>query len=123
MIRIAFFLPLVILSAACTLGENARTQVIVGATLVDGNNPPVPYSVVIVREGKISAVGTQQDTPIPADSEKMNGLGKWLVSAQHGGRIQPGMDANLLLLDSDPAGHPEAFEKPLRRMRNGKWNT
>jgi hypothetical protein len=98
---------------ACAEPPLADTKVIVGATLVDAANTPLAHSVIVIREGKISAVGPQQSTPIPAGSEKVNGTGKYIVAANRGARIEPGAPADLLLMSAN--------DKIERRMVAGKW--
>ena len=108
-----FACALALLVAACSEPPLAETKVIVGATLVDGVNAPLEHSVIIIRDGRISAVGPQQSTPIPAGSEKVNGIGKYIVAANRGARIEPGAPADLLLMSSN-----DTIE---RRMVAGKW--
>jgi dihydroorotase-like cyclic amidohydrolase len=104
---------LAVFATACTEPRAVDTKVIVGATLVDGVNAPVAQSVIIIREGRISAVGPQQSTPIPAGSEKVNGMGKYIVAANREVRIEPGAPADLLLVSPN--------DKIERRMVAGKW--
>lgn len=54
-----------------------RTVAIVGATLFDGRGaPPVPDAVVVVREGRILAVGPRHAVEIPAGAELVDGTGQ-----------------------------------------------
>jgi hypothetical protein len=71
------------------------------------------HSVIVVREGRIAAMGPQQSTPIPAGSEKVNGIGKYIISANRGVRIELGAPADLLLMSADA--------RIERRMIAGKW--
>jgi imidazolonepropionase-like amidohydrolase len=112
---------MVLFACACSEPLGADVKVIVGATLIDGDNPPVPHSVIVVRGDRISAVGPQQSTPIPPGSEKVNGLGKFVVAADRGGSLQPGSSADLLLLSANPMESPANYEKIERRMAAGKW--
>jgi imidazolonepropionase-like amidohydrolase len=112
---------LAVFTVACTEPALPETMVIVGATLIDGVNPPLSHSVVVVRDGRIAAVGPQQSTPIPAGSEKVDGYGKYITAANRGAKIEPGMAADLLLLASNPLESPENYERIERRMVSGKW--
>ncbi len=52
----------------------------VGATLVDGTGAaPVPDAVVVVQDGRISAVGPRSSTPIPTGAERVDLSGRYLV--------------------------------------------
>ena len=104
---------LALVATACSEAPLAETKVIVGATLVDGVNAPLPYSLIVIRDGRIAAAGPQQSTPIPAGSEKVNGLGKFVAAANHGARIEPGAPADLVL--------KSARDRIERRMVAGKW--
>lgn len=95
---------------------------IVGAGLVDAQNRvAVPYSVVVVKDGKIEAAGPQASVPVPRDSAKVNGLGKFVVSGAPGKAIQPGEPANLLLVTANPEQDSNFREKIERRMVDGRW--
>jgi imidazolonepropionase-like amidohydrolase len=60
--------------------EKTGSFAIAGATLVDGTNrPPVPDSVVIVRDGRIAAAGTRSQVPIPAGMPVVNAAGQTLL--------------------------------------------
>jgi imidazolonepropionase-like amidohydrolase len=53
---------------------------IVGADLIDGTGRPlVPDAVVVVREGRIVAVGPRAHTPVPSDVTVIDGRGKTLM--------------------------------------------
>jgi hypothetical protein len=103
---------LALLTAACAEPPLRETKVIVGATLRD-TNPPLSHSVVVIRDGKVSAIGPQQTTPIPKASQIINATGKYLVSANRGTPLRVGDSADLLLLSAN-----ETIE---RRMVSGKW--
>ncbi|HEY2906091.1 MAG TPA: hypothetical protein VGJ29_09335, partial [Vicinamibacterales bacterium] len=52
----------------------------VGATLVDGTGAsPVADAVVVVQDGRISAVGSRSTTPIPAGAERVDLSGRYLI--------------------------------------------
>ena len=77
-----------IFACACSEPLGADVKVIVGATLLDGDNPPVPHSVIVVRGDRISAVGPQQIDANSPGSEKVNGLGKFVIAANRGTRLR-----------------------------------
>jgi imidazolonepropionase-like amidohydrolase len=61
--------------------ENSGAFAIAGATLVDvvDGHAPVPDSVVIVRDGRIAAVGRRDQVVIPKGMTVINGAGKTLL--------------------------------------------
>ena len=106
------------LFAACTTGcttSNLPVKVIVGASLVD---PPIPFSVIVIKDGKITDIGPQQTVPVPTESEKINGTGKYVIPIESGAKLQVGAAANLLLV-TDPKNSATAE----RIMRGGEWIT
>ena len=115
------FALLALLAAACSDSPQPETKVIVGATLIDNANLRFEHSVVVVRDGRIAAIGPQQTTPIPAGSDKVNGLGKYIVTANRETRLEPGAAADLLLLSANPLESPENYNRIERRMVSGKW--
>jgi imidazolonepropionase-like amidohydrolase len=112
---------LALLLTSCSEPVRPQVRVIIGATLVDGVNPPLTHSVVVIREGMVVAAGPQQSTPIPPGSEKVNASGKYVTAANRGARIEAGAPADLLLLSANPLENPHNYEKIERRMVSGKW--
>lgn len=104
----------VLLCAGCAEPPLPHTTVIVGATLLDGSNPPLANAVVVVRDGRIAAFGPQQTTPIPAGSDKVDAAGKYVAAADRATALAAGSRADLLLLAADS----RTVE---RRMSGGKW--
>lgn len=100
---------LLFLCSGCGEPDFPKATVIVGATLMD---PLISNSVVVVQDGRIVAAGPQQSVPIPPNSAKVNGAGKFLKSD---GPIRVGAPADLVLLSSD--------RKVERVMEGGKWIT
>jgi hypothetical protein len=79
--RAALLIPLISL-CACKPPDEGRQKAIIGAVLIDGNGgPPLSDSVVIVEGGRIRAAGRRSEVPIPAEADKINGAGKFLVPA------------------------------------------
>ena len=53
---------------------------LVGATLIDGlGGPPVRNAVVLVRDGRITAVGTKAQVRIPKDAAVVDCAGSWIL--------------------------------------------
>jgi len=53
---------------------------IVGATLIDGTGAaPVPNSIIVIRDGKIVAVGSQSSVRVPPDAKIIKASGKFLL--------------------------------------------
>ena len=92
---------LLLLISGCSVPES-KFVAIVGAA--HGNINP---SVVVVKDGIVSAVGRQQDIAIPAGSEKVAAYGMTLA-----GLIEPGKQADLKLIRGNEV---------VREMRNGEW--
>jgi hypothetical protein len=101
---------------ACTDPSSSDTKVIIGATLLNGSQPPLPNAVVIVKDDIVAAIGTQQMTPIPPGSSKVEAYGKFVMPEQ-GAELKVGGAANLLISSSDPRTNTSVE----RRMTNGRW--
>ena len=106
------------LLAACTIActtSDLPVKVIVGATVLD---PPIPFSVIVIKDGKIADIGPQQTVPVPTASEKTNGTGKYIIPVERGAILRVGAPADLLLV-----ADPKNRETAERSMRGGKWIT
>jgi imidazolonepropionase-like amidohydrolase len=56
------------------------TVAIVGATLIDGTGrPPVENAVILIGNGRITAVGAARDTPVPAGARIVEAGGKFAI--------------------------------------------
>jgi len=67
---------------ACKPAEEGHVKAIIGAVLIDGaGGPPLSNSVVVVASGRIRAAGPHSNVPIPADADKIDGAGNFLVPA------------------------------------------
>ena len=77
--RLAVVAALAALSA-CRPTEESHMKAIIGAVLIDGlGGPPVTNSVVVTAGDKIRAAGPASTVPIPAEADKIDGSGKFLV--------------------------------------------
>jgi imidazolonepropionase-like amidohydrolase len=73
-------LGLALFLAGCKPSEEPGVKAIVGAVLMDGTGgPPISDSVVTIEGSRIRAVGNRASLPVPADSDKIDGSGKFLV--------------------------------------------
>jgi imidazolonepropionase-like amidohydrolase len=80
MLTRASLVLLVVFSCACKPTEESHMKAIVGAVLIDGlGGPPLSNSVVVVAGGHIREAGRFSTVQIPAEAEKVDGSGKFLV--------------------------------------------
>jgi imidazolonepropionase-like amidohydrolase len=119
-LRLAALLVLALSCLSCYRTENP-TKVIVGAAVVNGTSVAIDKSVVVIRDGKIAALGTQQSTPVPVDSEKINGIGKYIVSTRRDATIATGAPADLQILSANPLQDPANYKRVERSMVGGNW--
>ncbi len=80
--RYAALLALLIWLSACQPSEDSHMKAIVGAVLIDGlGGPPLSESVVVVATDHIREAGARSTVLIPAEADKIDGSGKFLVPA------------------------------------------
>jgi hypothetical protein len=90
-----------LLFAGCTRPEDSGVIAVVGAKLdPGGGKPEIEYSVIVVKDGKFQAVGTQAATPVPKGAQITQGLGKLVEPATRGRVIEVGQPATFLLRDA-----------------------
>lgn len=75
---------------------------------------PIPYSVVVIADGKIQAFGPQATTPVPKGAETISTKGSVIRPMPYHSTITVGAPANLLLFNVE-TGRPEGV------MQDGKW--
>jgi hypothetical protein len=102
----------------CATEAERPVKAIVGATLLNPNQPPVEYSVILVSGSTIVRAGTMADVPLPAGSEKIAAYGKFVVPSA-AGAVEAGKPADLRLLGEDPRKNPNAA--PERVLSAGEW--
>ena len=84
-------LAAMMLSMVCAFPAAAQMRAITGATIIDGTGgKPIVKGVVLIEGRKIKAIGPASRVEIPADAERIDVSGKYIV---------PGlMDANVHLV-------------------------
>jgi hypothetical protein len=97
-------------SAAGPAVAQDRPVAFMGAEVLPVSGPPIPAGVVVVANGKITAVGPAATTPIPADAERIDAAGKVImpglvdthshVGGGWGGDASGPMQADVRILDS-----------------------
>jgi imidazolonepropionase-like amidohydrolase len=66
----------------CKPTEESHMKAIIGSVLMDGSGgPPVTNSVVVTAGERIRAAGPASSVPIPAEADKIDGSGRFLVPA------------------------------------------
>lgn len=61
-------------------GRRTGTFAFVGATLIDGTGkPPIPDATVVTSNGKIVAAGPNTNVQIPADAQRIDVSGKYII--------------------------------------------
>lgn len=106
---------------ACSRGDLA-VQAIEGATLIDGTpQPPVSPANVIVERGRIELAGPASQTPIPSGAARIAATGLYVFPLDPLEPIRAGADANLLLLNVNPALEPDYLKHVVGRMQIGRW--
>lgn len=100
------------LLTGCSHAGTEHTTVIIGATL-ETANANVPDAVVVIDGKRIRAVGPRATTPIPQDSQRIDGAGRFVKADPPVTELAEGQPADLVLLDRD--------HKVERRMVEGKW--
>ena len=61
-------------------GRRTGTFAFVGATVIDGTGkPPIPNATVVTSGGKIVAVGPSASVKIPADAQRIDVSGKYMI--------------------------------------------
>src|SRR5262245_27387234 len=79
--------------AVCSMAARAETLAITGATIIDGTGrAPVTNGVLVITDGRISAVGSLGSVAISSTARRIDARGKYVI---------PGlMDANMALFST-----------------------
>jgi imidazolonepropionase-like amidohydrolase len=103
LIRPALVFCLLAALTGCKPNEVSKTTAIIGAVLIDGNGgPPITDSVVVIAGSHIRSAGLRANVAIPADADKINGSGKFLIPGlidlycANNGRFDPGVTTTRL---------------------------
>jgi imidazolonepropionase-like amidohydrolase len=72
---------LLCLAAVCNLpvAAQAQTTALVGGRVIDGRGQVFERATVIVRDGRIAAVGPEASTPVPSGAERIDAAGTTIV--------------------------------------------
>src|SRR2546423_11493268 len=71
-----------LISSSCKAPEESPSPAILGAVLIDGaGGPPMTNSMVVTAGNRIRGAGPASTIPIPAQADKINGGGRFLVPA------------------------------------------
>jgi imidazolonepropionase-like amidohydrolase len=91
---------MVLLLAAAPLSAQSRPVVIRGGTVLPVSGPAIPNGVVVLRDGKIAAVGAS--VPIPAGAEIIDATGQYVIPGLVDAASHIGIGATDLNEASDP---------------------
>ena len=72
------------LAVACVLGAStaadAQTTALRGARVIDGSGgTPIDNATIVIRDGRIVAIGSSTATPVPSGAEVMDYTGKTVI--------------------------------------------
>ena len=95
-------------------GEPGLKAIVGGRLEPSLDAEPIPYSVVVIANGKIREAGPQATTPVPKGAETIDAKGKVIQPMPYTGKVAPGEPADLMIRDA------ESFA-PDRLMRDGEW--
>jgi len=80
--KLAILALAVLVTSACKAPEESHSKAIIGAVLMDGSGgPPLSNSMVVMAGDRIRGAGPASTIPIPAQADKINGGGRFLVPA------------------------------------------
>jgi imidazolonepropionase-like amidohydrolase len=112
----SFLIGLVLLLSGCGAGAGEPgLKAIVGGRLEPSlDAEPIPYSIVVIANGKIRAAGPQATTPVPKGAETIGSKGKVIQPMPYTGKVTVGEPADLMIRDAETYA-------PERLMQNGEW--
>ena len=92
-----------------------------GATLMDGNVlPPITPAVVVVEDGKITAMGPASEVAIPSNAQSIDGRGKFVFPMSLSQPLKIGGPADLIVCDVNPARESDYKRHIFGRIDNGR---
>ncbi|MBI5083986.1 MAG: hypothetical protein HZB13_05240 [Acidobacteria bacterium] len=116
-----------VLIAAAALCGCSRTSeypvcAVKNVTLIDGSGrPPVAPATVVVRDGKVEAMGELSSVTIPPEATVFDGTGKYVFPLDPAMPLRVGGAADLLLLRVNPAVEPGYMKMAAGKMQDGRW--
>ena len=72
------FLAVALCLIHCSTPSEPGYQTLIGATIFDGNGNSIPNGIIVIKDGKIEAVG-DESTPIPGNSATIDLSGKFIT--------------------------------------------
>jgi hypothetical protein len=120
-IRLGAAVTVILGLAGCDFLYHERAvYAIEGATLMDGNAlPPIAPAVVVVEDGKITAMGAASEVAIPRQAQRIDGRGKFVFPISQ--PLKVGGPADLIVCTVNPARDPDYKKYIFGRMDNGRW--
>ena len=102
---------------------------IIGATVITSPGvDPIDDTVVVVRGTVIETIGARADTPVPKGGTIVDGRGYILIAGYplneptpSFGSLQPGAQADLVLLRGNPGTDSQDMDAVERVMQAGQW--
>lgn len=121
--RVGAAVTVILALAGCDFLYHERAvYAIEGATLMDGNVlPPIAPAVVVVEDGKITAMGAAAEVEIPRRALRIDGRGKFVFPMSVNQPLKVGGPADLILCNVNPAREPDYKKYVFGRMDNGRW--
>jgi imidazolonepropionase-like amidohydrolase len=113
----------------CVGQTQPRALVLTGATIYPSpERAAVRKGVVVVREGRVAAVGPRGSVAEPDGAEVLAQILASLTTnparrfglTQRTGRVAPGMDADLVVLEGDPASDVRGLARVRYTLRQGR---
>ena len=93
-----------------------------GATLIDGNVlPPIVPSVVVIEDGKITAMGREGEVAIPRQALRIEASGKFVFPTSFTHPLKVGGPGDLYVCDVNPVLDPEYKKHIYGSIDNGVW--
>jgi imidazolonepropionase-like amidohydrolase len=124
-VRLRTLLPLLLALTALAgcLRREHNVQAIIGGTLIDGTpRPPIEKSVVLVVDGRVAAMDRAGAVKIPAGARRVEVWGRFVFPASPSTPLVVGNDADLLILNVNPALDIDYTRHVVGRMELGRWS-
>jgi len=98
LLRIALSISLGFFQLVFAQGILAQSLAIVGGTVIDGTGTsPIAVGVVLIDNGRISAVGRMDELDIPDDALRVDAKGKYVIPGLMDANVHLGLSHNLSL--------------------------